>query len=153
MKVILADAPFNQLREPSVKVTDFDGLPALVEAMIEAMGDHPGISAVQVSRNLRVFLINKSVTRRKEHLVAINPAITTQGKEVTEVEACLSFPNQSFKVTRKKRCKMKYQEMLTHVWKTIKAKGFIARVMQHEIDHLNGILIDESGTPIPIEKA
>ena len=152
MKVILADAPKNRLREPSEEVTDFDELPALVDKMIEALDDHPGISAPQLGKNLRVFVINKSVTRRKEHLVAINPQVTPQGKEVIEAEACLSLPNQTFEVTRKKRCKIKYQDFDGN-WRTFKVKRFPARVMQHEIDHLDGILIDKSGQPIPIEKA
>jgi len=142
VKVILADAPKNHLREPSEEVTDFDELSALVETMIEVMGEQPGISAPQLGRNLRVFVVNKSVTRQKDHLVAVNPIATPQGGEVTEAEVCLSLPNQVFKITRRKRCKLKCQD-LDAVWKTIKAKRFVARVIQHEIDHLNGLLIDE----------
>ena len=142
MKVILAETPKNHLREPSAKVTDFDALPALVEGMIETMGDHPGISAPQVGKNLRVFVVNKSVTRRKDHLVVVNPKVTPQGGQVTEAEACLSLPDQTFEITRKKRCKIKCQDMQGN-WRTFKVKGFTARVIQHENDHLYGILIDD----------
>ena len=62
--------------------------------------------------------------------------------QVTEAEVCLSLPDQVFEITRKKRCKIKCQDMQGN-WRTFKVKGFTARVIQHETDHLNGILIDD----------
>ena len=146
MSVILAATLKNRLREPSEEVTDFEPwneLPALVAKLIEEMGEHPGISAPQVGKNLRVFVVNRSVTRHKDHLVAVNPEVTPKGSEVTEPEACLSLPDQVFEVSRPKRCKLKCQDMSGEVWRTYKVKGFTARVIQHELDHLNGTLIDE----------
>ena len=142
MKIILADDPNNRLREPSEEVTDFEELPALVESMIGLMGNHPGISAPQVGRNLRLFVVNKSNTGGKDHLVAVNPQVTPLGGKATEAETCLSLPNRTYKITRRKRCRMKYQD-LAGQRRSIFSKGFVSRIIFHEEGHLDGILIDE----------
>lgn len=121
----------------------------LKKALIEA--ENPpgvGLSAVQIGKLWRIFLARKD--SKSEPMVFINPTITWQSKKLTtgipdrenKLEGCLSVPGYYGLVKRAKKIKLKYY--IIHNSKFIIHhsifSGFLATVIQHEMDHLNGIL-------------
>jgi peptide deformylase len=111
--------------------------------MIATMLEHNGIglAAPQVGKNLNLFVINKEATGNGEHLILCNPNITFQSaaSHVME-EGCLSCPKTFGDVRRPEKIRVKAYT-LTGEKKIFKAKGLLAKVFQHEIDHLRGTLI------------
>lgn len=106
-----------------------------------------GLAAPQIGYNKRIILVRdfKVLPNGKMLItnnILINPRIISESKE-TEVdwESCLSIPNMYGKVKRPYSIKVIYTDE-KGIEKKIKAKDFYARVIQHEVDHLNGILFD-----------
>jgi peptide deformylase len=102
-----------------------------------------GIAAPQIGSDLRMFLMEP---RRKnaEQLVVINPKVKSKiGKAWSYDEGCLSVPDQRFDIKRAKRIIVEYYD--EHGEKRLfKSRGKMeAFIMQHELDHLEGILVDE----------
>ncbi len=100
-----------------------------------------GIAAPQVGVNLRLALARLNVDTPHEIIVIlINPEISNHSKEMTEVdEGCLSLPRQWGPTPRHKSLTVTFQGL--HGEKqTLHLEGFNARVIQHEVDHLNGML-------------
>jgi peptide deformylase len=96
-----------------------------------------GLAAPQVGKNLRICVIEIE----NELFVLINPEIKTFSKEkIPSEEGCLSFPNKFLNLQRHKRVKVKAID-LNGKNQIIRARGLLARAIQHEIDHLNGVLI------------
>jgi len=98
--------------------------------------DGVGLAAPQVGENIRLIVVNT----KDGPIHLINPKITRKSwrKELGE-EGCLSIPEVYGKVRRHKKVKAVYQDKNNNRIK-IKAEGLLARVIQHEIDHLNGVL-------------
>lgn len=101
-----------------------------------------GLAANQVGNNLRVFVIEENLAKENNVPDAyINPEITEYSKDMIQAEeGCLSIPNYWPQIKRAKKIKIKAIDENGNKIK-IKARGFLARVLQHEADHLNGILI------------
>jgi len=112
----------------------------LAEDMLEIMikNDGIGLSACQVGKNIRLFVVPREMS---EHWVFINPKIikVSRKTDVAE-EGCLSLPGIFVPVKRVKSLKIKALDEKGEEFK-LKAKGLLARVIQHEYDHLDGILI------------
>lgn len=110
------------------------------EKMIEAHG--VGLAANQVGQDVQVFVIDAKLA--EENGVPdtyINPELTESSKEQGELEeGCLSIPNYWHQIKRAKKIKLKALDENGKKIK-IKARGFLARVLQHEFDHLQGTLI------------
>jgi peptide deformylase len=99
-----------------------------------------GLAAPQVGEDLRLFIIDLSqVDFDAEPLVIINPEIIEKKGEVVGEEGCLSFPGLYFDVPRAEEVVVEYQD-LEGKRKRMKAYGMTARAIQHENDHLNGVL-------------
>jgi len=99
-----------------------------------------GLAAPQVAVNLRIFIVDLSqVDFDAEPQVFINPVIVEKKGEYTDEEGCLSFPGLYFDVTRAESIVMEYQD-LDGSKKTISASGMAAKAIQHEYDHLEGVL-------------
>lgn len=110
----------------------------LIEAMIRYNGI--GIASCQVGRNIRVIVISKEYTKDAEHTVMINPRlVSTSARTTLMEEGCLSVPKIYGPVKRftKVRVKGWYRDGRPF---DIKAKGMLARIFQHELDHLEGTL-------------
>lgn len=144
MKLSLVLYPTPSLQKPSAKVVDFKAVKKLVPDMIETMEKEKGIglAAVQVGHNIRLAIINKDADKSlKEHLVIINPKIFSAPDEMdVEEEGCLSIPGKTYPVARHRKIKIRYTDADGQEQR-LKATGMFARVIQHEIDHLDGILI------------
>ena len=108
--------------------------------MVEAHG--VGLAANQVGRDLQIFVIDAKLAEENGVTDAyINPEITERSREQTEMEeGCLSLPEYWQQVKRAKKIKLKALDENGKKIK-IKARGFLARVLQHEHDHLQGVLI------------
>lgn len=97
-----------------------------------------GIAAPQVGENLRVFYILNSDT--DEWQVFINPEVQPLGfTKIYSLEGCLSVPDREEEIMRYKKIKVKYQDA-DGKWEIEKFKNFNAIAIQHELDHLDGIL-------------
>ncbi len=110
--------------------------------MVESRG--VGLAANQVGQDLQIFVIDKKLAEENSVPDAfINPEITEYSKELAEAEeGCLSMPDYWRQIKRAKKVKLK---ALDENGKKIKfkARGLLARVLQHEYDHLQGKLIKD----------
>ena len=128
------------LYKESKKVEVFDEhLKQMVEDMFETMYKYNGVglAAPQIGILKRVLVIDTG--EEGEKLEMINPKITKLEKEVILSEGCLSFPNVFGNVRRYNYTEAEYMTKDGEK-KTIKAEGLFAQAIQHEIDHLNGVL-------------
>ena len=103
-----------------------------------------GLAAPQIGSELAVTVIDISRTEDKkkiktEPITLINPVIKDHHGEITLEEGCLSIPYVRADVTRPETIYVEYQDLDLNKH-YVELKGFLARVAQHEIDHLNGVL-------------
>lgn len=149
------------LRKKAHKVTRFDDvkLQTLIDDMVETMLDAPGVglAAPQVAVSQRVIVVRLSddPESQKEYgdqagvlYVVVNPEIIRASKEMVDgVEACLSIPGYYGTVSRHQAVTVRGQDR-TGKEMRIKAEGWLARVFQHEIDHLDGVLFIDKASEI-----
>ena len=143
IKTILT-VPDPILRKKSLQVDKVDKeIKKLMDDMLETMYKAPGIglAAVQIGVLKRVVVMDISrETDKKEPMYFVNPEIVWKSNEKTTYEeGCLSIPNQFANIERSEKCTVKYLDYFG-AEKEIKAEGLLATCIQHEIDHLNGIL-------------
>ena len=136
--------PNERLREKSLAVTHVDkDLQKLMDDMIETMYAAPGIglAAIQVGIPKRVIVLDvSSKDEPKNPMYFVNPEIMDRSENSsTYEEGCLSVPGQFAEINRPDKCHIKYLDYFGEP-KEIKAEGMIATCIQHEIDHLEGIL-------------
>ncbi len=130
------------LTEPTEKVTQFDSaLKMLVDAMFETMDEAEGVglAAPQVGVSKRIFVVD---THRgeNERIAFINPEILETSPDLVHYEeGCLSVPGVYHDVMRPSHVNIHAQDVNGKAF-TIKAEGLLARVIQHENDHLYGKL-------------
>lgn len=112
------------------------------KSMVENNG--VGLAANQIGKNSSIFVIDQKLAEENNISdVFINPEITEYSKEADEIEeGCLSIPDYWTPIKRAKKIKIKAVDENGNKIK-FKAKGFLARVLQHETDHLNGITIKD----------
>ncbi len=143
--------PEPLLKQVSKPVTEFDaGLKQLAEDMVETMYDAPGVglAAPQVGELRRLIVMDCSGKENSADLiVAVNPEIVEKDGESYEEEGCLSVPEYYAPVKRFSRVTMSYQDA---EGKSLlrQAEGLLAVAMQHEIDHLQGILFVDHLSPL-----
>lgn len=115
----------------------------LMDDMFETMYAAPGIglAAIQIGIPKRIIIMD--ISREKENknpLHFINPEIIWKADEdIIYEEGCLSVPNQFAEINRPKECHVKYLDYFGQP-QLLKAEGLLATCIQHEIDHLEGIL-------------
>lgn len=147
--------PQPVLRRKARKVTDFGPeLQKLIDDMVETMHEAPGVglAAPQVNVPLRVIVVeygddeDENVPPKLYTLV--NPEFTRMSPEtVTGTEACLSIPGVAGECDRSESVTIKALNRQGKPVK-IKAQGWLARVFQHEIDHLDGVLFVDRATKV-----
>ncbi len=131
------------LREKAKPITEFNSsLEQLIEDMAETMYQAKGLglAANQVGELLRIFVLDlKQREGNPELLVFINPEIVSSEGELYEEEGCLSIPGYAAKIKRKAKVLVKALDRTGKPFE-MELEGLGARAIQHEIDHLNGIL-------------
>ena len=136
--------PNEILRKKSLLVDQVDGdIQKLMDDMLETMYLAPGIglAAIQVGVPKRVIVLD--IARKdepKNPMYFINPEIITKSKDsLAYEEGCLSVPGQFAEITRSSNCYIKYLDYYGQPLE-LKTEGLLATCIQHEIDHLEGIL-------------
>tara|TARA_B100001094_G_C18117791_1_gene765025 strand:- start:286 stop:717 length:432 start_codon:yes stop_codon:yes gene_type:complete len=130
------------LRKESCPVILTDEVRKLIEDMKETMihADGMGLSAPQVGKNIRVIVVKLLDNKTQE---MINPVIKWHSINTCNLqEGCLSIPGMYFDLTRPIKISVKFQD-LSGKYKKWKLKSWESRVVQHEIDHLNGVLMTD----------
>src|SRR5215472_12636422 len=133
--------PVLSKRGESVTVFD-DKLRTLVEEMFESMyaAQGIGLAAPQIGLSQRLTVIDISFKKNPdEKIVLINPEITEREGKQFEEEGCLSLPEIREKVQRAARVKVRAQDVNGEFFEA-EGDDLLARAMQHEIDHLDGVL-------------
>lgn len=127
------------LRKKSREIETFDdNLKQLIDDMYETMyqAEGVGLAAVQIGKLKRMLVIDDYEGSK---LVMINPKRVEESGDVEALEGCLSVPERVGKVKRFETVKVEYQTAGGEET-AIEAEGFLARIIQHEMDHLDGIL-------------
>jgi peptide deformylase len=140
--------PDPRLRKVSEPVTTFDErLRALVAKMFELMRAQKGVglAATQVGENIRLFVANPTGEAGDDR-VYVNPTLSEPSSTEEEgEEGCLSLPEISAKIMRTKSLRIDALDLEGNAFSDIQT-GYIARIWQHEFDHLNGtMIIDRMG--------
>lgn len=139
---IYPDPVLRKVARP-VTSADADEIRALVPSMFATMYKAPGIglAATQVGKLLRLMVLDVAGKDEPPHpLTLLNPEITYQSEDAaTQQEGCLSIPDQYADVARPARIKMRYLDT-QFIKQEIEAEGLLAACLQHELDHLNGVL-------------
>jgi peptide deformylase len=132
----------RKLKQVAAPVTEFSTeLEQLVEQMIEAMKREGGIglAAPQVGVLQRIIVVD-TTSHGGQLIVMINPEITSHSSTTIGIkEGCLSIPGFSYKVPRRSSVELKGQNVKGEEI-TVSAEGLLAIALQHELDHLNGVL-------------
>lgn len=147
LKIIFYPDP--RLRKSSEPVTTFDqSLKDLAARMLDLMRGARGVglAAPQVGENVRLFVMNPSGEEGDDH-VYVNPVLADAEGEEEGEEGCLSLPGINAKVWRSKKLKMQAQDLEGNPVEET-ADGYIARIWQHETDHLNGTMIIDRMGPV-----
>ena len=136
--------PNEILRKKSLLVDQVDGdIQKLMDDMLETMYLAPGIglAAIQVGVPKRVIVLDMArKDEPKNPMYFINPEIITKSKDfLAYEEGCLSVPGQFAEITRSSNCYIKYLDYYGQP-QELKTEGLLATCIQHEIDHLEGIL-------------
>jgi peptide deformylase len=146
--------PDPVLRNKTSRVERIDStLNRLIEDMVETMHAAPGVglAANQVGVSLQLAVIDLSSREDEEQrhplLVIINPEILVMEGSVIEEEGCLSIPDYAEKVKRAARVKVRAQDRMGKPFE-LEAEGLMAKALQHEIDHLNGLLFVDKLSPL-----
>jgi len=139
--IILPDKQLRLISKPVEKMTA--EIEALIEDMFDTMYKAPGIglAAIQVARPLRLITMDLSKKEGEQaRRVFINPEIVSASEEISIYEeGCLSIPEYYEEVERPARVRVRFMD---RDWKVREedAEGLYATCIQHEIDHLNGVL-------------
>ncbi len=149
----IVTAPNEVLRKKAKKITNFDDdLKILIDDMIETMREAPGVglAAPQVGVSQRVVVIEyaEDENKRPKLYVLVNPEIIKPSEEKEfGIEGCLSLPGLVGEVERHESITVK---ALNRFGKPTKYKpsGWLARIFQHEIDHLEGVLYPDLATRV-----
>lgn len=142
LDILLAPDPMLRRRTRPVRPEDRDAVRALLPAMFETMYRAPGIglAAPQVGRDLRFAIVDLHENDVRAPIVLINPEIVRASTTLaTREEGCLSLPGQYADVSRPDAVRVRYRD-LDGASRELDADGLLATCLQHELDHLDGVL-------------
>ena len=114
----------------------------LMDDMLDTMyaANGIGLAAIQIGVPKNVVVIDLNKDKKKIPMFFVNPKITSKSKSLTKYEeGCLSIPNLFAEIERPSECEIQYLDYFGKE-KTLKANGLLATCIQHEVDHLKGIL-------------
>ena len=142
LQILVPPAPILRAKARPVGPGDDDTVRALLPRMLSAMYAAPGIglAAPQVGVGLRLVVVDLMPDEKPAPVYLVNPEITRVSEEwATREEGCLSLPGQYADVSRPARVVVRYLD-LEGARQEIEAEGLLAACLQHEIDHLDGVL-------------
>lgn len=137
------------LRKKTERVTDVQAIPDLLDDMFETMYEEGGmgLSANQVGLDMNFAIIDISHTEKDEYpRIIINPEIRESSGSDDMEEGCLSIPEIRGTISRAEKVFLHYQDV-TGDTRQEQFEGLLARVIQHEVDHLNGVFYIDHLTP------
>jgi peptide deformylase len=150
LTVLLAPDPRLKLKAKPVDVVD-DQVRQVMDDMLETMYAAPGIglAAPQIGDPRRIIVVDVAHDdEEKKPLRMANPEILWRSdEETTYNEGCLSLPDHYADVTRPKEIKVRYLDHQNEI-RELKADGLLATVIQHEMDHLQGVLFVDHISPL-----
>jgi peptide deformylase len=142
LPILVAPHPSLKARARPVTAGDADTIRDLVPRMFAAMYEAPGIglAAPQVGVGLRLAVVDLQPNDKPSPMVLINPSIVAASKDMAvREEGCLSLPGQYADVERPAAVTVRYEDE-AGVKHQIEADGLLAACLQHELDHLDGVL-------------
>ena len=142
LAILVAPQAILRAKARAIKPGDDDLVRALVPQMLATMYAAPGIglAAPQIGQGLRLAVVDLQPDEKPAPLHLINPEIVGVSEEMSlREEGCLSLPGQYADVTRPALVKVRYLD-LDGSRREIEADGLLAACLQHEIDHLDGVL-------------
>jgi peptide deformylase len=142
LPILIAPNPILRTRARPVTSTDDAIVRDLIPRMFATMYRAPGIglAAPQVSESVRVIVIDVMPNDKKQPYSLINPEVVVASEEYAiREEGCLSLPGQYAEIARPAQVKVRYFDQ-TGAKRELDAEGLLSACIQHEIDHLNGIL-------------
>ncbi len=135
--------PNKLLREISLPVENVGKKEQqLMDDMLDTMyaANGIGLAAIQIGVPKNVVVMDLNKDKKKIPMFFVNPKITSKSKSLTKYEeGCLSIPNLFAEIERPSECEIQYLDYFGKE-KTLKANGLLATCIQHEVDHLKGIL-------------
>ena len=141
-KIVIEPDPILRKKSENLEKVD-DELKKLLDEMLQTMYAAPGIglAAVQIGILKRLIVIDISKENEKKNpLFLVNPKIISKSESTSIYEeGCLSLPGHFAEIERPAECKVKYLDY-NGKEKEITAKGLLSTCIQHEVDHLNGVL-------------
>jgi peptide deformylase len=136
----------RKVKEVSLEELKSGSLKGLFSEMKKAMLEHNGVglSANQIGLDMSVFVIDENFAQEAGvPSVYVNPEITEFSRDKDEFEeGCLSIPEYYVPISRSKKIKIKFLDENGDKVK-LKVRGFVARILQHETDHLQGFVIKD----------
>ena len=139
--VILPDSKLRLVSEPVKEITD--EIRQLADDMLETMYDAPGVGLAAIQIGVPVRMVTMDVSKSEDErqpMVLINPEVLWASEEKrTYEEGCLSIPEYYEEVERPDRVRFRYMNLAGETVEQ-EADGLLATCVQHEIDHLNGVL-------------
>lgn len=142
LDILIAPNPVLKTRARPVGKADADAVRDLVPRLFATMYRAPGIglAAPQVGTGLRLAVVDLMADDKPAPITLINPEIVARSEELaTREEGCLSLPGMYADITRPARVKLRYLDQ-TGARREMEAEGLLSACLQHEIDHLDGIL-------------
>jgi peptide deformylase len=143
--------PDPRLRHAGLPVTDFNSdLARLIDDMAETMYAAPGVglAATQIGAPVQVFVVDCAAEGEPSDLREfVNPAILAAEGEATSDEGCLSFPGAREEIERAAKVRVRAQDRRGS-WVELEAEGLLAIAIQHEFDHLQGVLMRDHLGPL-----
>ncbi len=149
--ILLVPDPRLRKKARAAAAADAEAVRALVPRMLAAMYAAPGIglAAPQLGSDLRLVVMDLAREGEpRQPMVLVNPEIVAASREtLTREEGCLSLPGQYADVERPARVRARW-ETLDGNRRDIEAEGLLAVCLQHEVDHLNGVLFTDHLSPL-----
>jgi peptide deformylase len=145
------------LRQENQKVADFgEDFQRIVDDLIDTFWSHPiavGLAAPQIGIQVKLAVINFQRDKTIPMLILVNPEIvSTSGKKDKKRESCMSLPHYAGIVERRDKVSLNFQDRYGEI-QYLETQGFLSRVIQHEIDHIEGILyVDRMEDILKLEK-
>jgi len=142
LPILFVPDPILRAKCRPVGPQDNDAVRGLLPRMLATMYQAPGIglAAPQIGQKLRFVVVDVQPNDVRQPIALINPEIVASSKDLaTREEGCLSLPGQYADITRPARVKVRYLDA-TGVRQEIEAEGLLSACLQHEIDHLDGVL-------------